>query len=242
MRPALKNNIQIFLDCARLDDIRAFGKMKCIRGFTTNPTLMRHAGVRNYRKFVSCAVRVAGKRPICFEVISDRFSAMFEEAKVLSAYSPSVYVKIPVSDSRGRSSAKLVKKLSKAGIPLNVTAIMTLRQLKRMIRAVRGGGPVILSVFAGRIADTGIDPVPVVSRAVRLAARYRNIRLLWASPREVLNVLQAAKAGCHIITLTPELLKKINLFGRNLTQYSIETVKMFLNDARASGLRLTGGR
>jgi transaldolase len=227
--------IKIFADGADLADITALAGDPRIAGFTTNPTLMRKAGVEDYPAFIKELVATITDRPISFEVTSDDFAEMERQARALHEFGDNVVVKIPVTDTAGTSSAPLMRRLAGAGVSINATALMTLDQVRDTAEALAGGPPAVISVFAGRIADAGIDPVPIMTEAVALLDPHPDLELLWASPREVLNVLQADQVGCDIITLTPDLLAKLRLFGRDLAQFSLETVKMFRDDAVASG-------
>lgn len=209
-----------------------------IRGFTTNPTLMRKAGICDYAQFAREIVSAIPDRPISFEVIGDEFPEMERQAKEIAGWGPNVYVKIPITNTRGESSCLLVERLCRAGIKVNVTALLTLPQIRAVRDALKGGPPACISVFAGRIADTGRDPVPVMLEAVEMLRDQRQIELIWASPRELLNVFQADAVGCHIITATSEILNKLCLVGKDLDAHSLDTVKMFYQDALASGFSL----
>jgi transaldolase len=237
-----QGRIKVFADGASLPALRELARNPRISGFTTNPTLMRQAGIDDYRSFAEHAVREVGDKPISFEVFADEFPEMDRQARTLARFGGSVYVKIPITNTRRESSLELVRKLSQDGIKINVTALCTLDQVKASSQALRGGAPAVISVFAGRIADTGRDPVPLMRAAADLCERAADgvspIELLWASPRELLNVMQAEEAGCHIITITPDLLKKLDLVGKDLSEYSLETVKMFHRDAAAAGYQL----
>ncbi|HXF54889.1 MAG TPA: transaldolase [Hyphomicrobiaceae bacterium] len=226
--------IRIFADGANLNDVRAMAADPRISGFTTNPTLMRAAGVADYRAFARSVLGIVGDRPVSFEVLADDFPTMEAEAREIASWGRNVYVKVPVTDTRGTSAAPLVARLSRSGIKLNVTAVMTLDQVGEMCAALAEAVPAIISVFAGRIADTGRDPVPHMLEALRLMRSRPRAELLWASPRELLNVFQADATGCHIITVTPELLRKLELVGKDLGVYSRETVAMFHRDAVAA--------
>lgn len=228
--------IKIFADGADLASIEKLSALPVIKGFTTNPTLMRKAGVTDYVKFAQDVLALVPTMPVSFEVIADEFIEMRRQAERLAALGSNVYVKIPITNTQDRSSLPLITSLNKDGIKVNVTAITTYDQVKKSAYALRWGTPAYISVFAGRIADTGIDPLTTMKWAVDLSSA--NNEIIWASPREVLNVFQAEAIGCHIITVTPDILKKLDLAGKNLSQYSLETVKMFYNDAVASGLTL----
>jgi transaldolase len=230
--------IKVFMDGAELNAIRTMAANPRILGFTTNPTLMRKADITDYAAFAQEAIRIVGDRSISFEVFSDDFAAMEREARVIAGWGGNTYVKIPVTNTRGESSVPLIRKLAREKIRLNVTAILTLNQVSAVADALEPQIPSIVSVFAGRIADTGIDPVPLMTEAIALLKDCPAAELLWASPRELLNVFQADACGCRIITATPDLLAKLSLVGKDLTEYSLETVRMFFNDGKAAGYRL----
>jgi transaldolase len=209
-----------------------------IRGFTTNPTLMRNAGVTDYETFAREVISAIPDRPISFEVLADECAEMERQARKISGWGPNVYVKIPVTNTKGQSTADLVKHLAQSGLKLNVTALFSLDQIREMSAALADGPPAGISVFAGRIADTGVDPVPLMSEALKIMKPYPHLELIWASPREVLNIFQADAIGCPIITVTTEILKKLSVLGKDLCEYSLDTVKMFHQDAVKSGLFL----
>ena len=209
-----------------------------IDGFTTNPTLMRKAGITDYVAFAKDILKEIPDKPISFEVFADEFGEMERQALEIADWGRNVYVKIPVMNTKRKTSYDLVRKLSQAGVQLNITAIMTLEQVRKVAEAVQGGSSSFVSVFAGRVADTGVDPIPMMQESLELLKTAPNAELLWASPREVLNVYQAEAIGCHIITATNDILKKLELNGKNLDVYSQETVQMFFNDAQAAGFQL----
>ena len=209
-----------------------------IDGFTTNPTLMRKAGITDYVAFAKDILKEIPDKPISFEVFADEFGEMERQAVEIADWGRNVYVKIPVMNTKRKTSYDLVRKLSQAGVQLNITAIMTLEQVRKVAEAVQGSSSSFVSVFAGRVADTGVDPIPMMQEALELLKTAPNAELLWASPREVLNVYQAETIGCHIITATNDILKKLELNGKNLNDYSQETVQMFFNDAQAAGFHL----
>jgi len=209
-----------------------------IKGFTTNPTLMRAAGVKDYETFAHEILEVVTDKPISFEVFADEFAEMERQAHKIAAWADNVYVKIPVTNTRRESSVGLIRRLAHSGVKVNVTAILTLQQVCDAVTALSGGAPSVVSVFAGRIADTGLDPVPIMAEAVKIVSLYKSIELLWASPRELLNIFQANDIGCHIITATDSVLSKLKVVGKELDEYSLETVKMFYNDAAHSGYQL----
>lgn len=228
-----------FVDTADLAALRAHAARPDIHGATTNPSLARRAGVVDYPSFCRDAAALFHPRPVSVEVVADEFVEMGRQARWLAALGENVVVKVPVTDTRGRPTVDVVQGLARDGVRVNVTALFTVAQAVAASTAAAGGAPVILSVFAGRIADTGVDPVPHVRAIVEAAAAIDpRIEVLWASPREVLNVVHAEQAGCHVITLPPELLAKIEHFGRDLGEYSLETVRMLMGDALASGYQL----
>ena len=224
--------IKIFADGADLPGLISLAREPWIKGFTTNPTLMARAGVADYHAFANAVLAAVSDRPISFEVFSDDFFEMERQAREIASWGKNVYVKIPVTNTCGQSSAALVRTLSHDGVQINVTAIMTLDQVDEIAGAVAGGAPSCISVFAGRIADTGRDPVPHMTKALELIERAPDAELVWASPRELLNIFQADRIGCHIITVTADILQKIPLIGRDLEAFSLDTVKMFYNDGR----------
>jgi transaldolase len=229
---------RIFADGADRDAILALAADPLVRGFTTNPTLMRKAGIRDYEAFGRQVSAAVPDRPFSFEVFSDDFDEMETQALRIAAWGPNVYVKIPVTNTRGHSSASLVDRLSRTGVKVNVTAIMTLDQVDVMIPCLKHGAPSYISIFAGRIADAGCDPLPTMCAALTRIRAYPQIELIWASPREVFNVIQADSLGCHIVTVSYDLLKKLPRIGSDLGEYSLETVRMFYDDARAAGYTL----
>jgi transaldolase len=230
--------VAIFADGAEKAGMLEMYAKPYIKGFTTNPTLMRKAGVADYESFARDILQAIPDRPISFEVFADEFTEMARQARKIATWGRNIRVKIPITNTRRESSVPLCERLTQEGIPLNVTAIFTLEQVQAVVDVVKGGAPTYVSVFAGRVADTGADPVPVMAEAVRRLAVAPNIELIWASPREVLNVFQADAIGCHIITVTNDILKKLSLVGRDLGDYSLETVKMFYDDGRAAGFAL----
>jgi transaldolase len=230
--------IKLFADGADRDHIVRLRTNPLIRGFTTNPTLMRAAGVKDYESFAHEVLEVVKDRPVSFEVFADEFGEMERQAHKIANWANNVYVKIPITNTRRESSVDLVKRLSCAGVKLNVTALLTLDQVRSAKAALCTKTPAVISVFAGRIADTGRDPVPMMAEAVNMLRDRPNIELLWASPRELLNIFQADEVGVHIITATEGVLSKLNNVGKDLDTYSLETVQMFYNDAARSNYRL----
>lgn len=230
--------VKVFADGADLDAILALAADRRISGFTTNPTLMWKAGLTDYEQFAQRLLERITEHPISFEVFADELDEMRRQARKISRWGENVYVKIPVSTTCGESMAPLVRELSEDGVKVNVTALFTTAQVELITEAVRDGAPSFISVFAGRIADAGVDPVPIMARAVDIMIDAPRSELIWASPRELLNIVQAENVGCHIITITHDLLKKIDLLGKDLLQFSLETVQMFHRDASAAGFRL----
>ncbi|MBM3756223.1 MAG: transaldolase [Acidobacteria bacterium] len=231
-------SVKIFADGAEKASMLKLYADPRIQGFTTNPTLMRKAGISDYEGFARDILAAIPDRPISFEVFADEFDEMERQAERIAAWGSNVYVKIPVTNTRGESAGPLVKRLAARGVKQNVTAILTLDQVREVVDALAGGPAANVSVFAGRIADTGVDPLPVMKEALRIMAPHPQLELIWASPRELLNIAQASEIGCHIITVTPDILNKLALIGKDLARYSLETVKMFRNDAVASGFGL----
>jgi transaldolase len=230
-----KLKVKLFADGADLGGIKEMAANPLIAGFTTNPTLMKKAGVADYKVFAHQVLGVVGGRPISFEVFADDFAEMEKQALEIASWGKNVNVKVPVTNTRGEFCGPLVERLSRAGVQLNVTAVMTLDQVKRVTDKLAAETPAIVSVFAGRIADTGRDPVPLMAEAVKILKSRPKAELIWASPRELLNVFQADAVGCHIITATNDILKKLSLVGKDLDAYSLETVEMFYKDASAAG-------
>jgi transaldolase len=230
--------VKIFADGADAEAIAGLAARPYVAGFTTNPTLMRKAGVSDYRSFAREVLATVGGRPVSFEVIADEFGEMERQAREIGSWAENVYVKVPVTDTRGAPALDLIRRLSAGGIRLNVTALLTLDQVRDVSAALHPGVPSCISLFAGRLADTGRDPVPAVCRAVELLKGRTGQELVWASPREVLNLFQADAAGCHIITLTRDLIEKLPLVGTDPTALSLETVRMFHRDATAAGYEL----
>ena len=229
---------RIFADGADLDGIRALAANPRIAGFTTNPTLMWKAGLTDYAEFAQRLLERITKHPISFEVFADDADEMRRQAHLIASWGENVYVKIPVTTTTGESMAPLVRELSETGVKVNVTALFTTAQVELITAALKDGAPSYISVFAGRIADAGIDPVPIMARSVEIMTEAPRAELIWASPREILNLVQADQVGCHIITITHDLLKKLDCLGKGLEQYSLETVQMFHGDAVAAGFTL----
>ena len=230
--------VKVFADGADIASMIELYRQPYIKGFTTNPTLMRKAGVTDYERFAHEILRQISDRPISFEVFADDEIEMERQARKIARWASNVYVKIPVTNTRQQPMYNLIRRLSADGIQVNATALLAIEQVGHVAKALRGGAPSYISVFAGRVADTGRDPVPVMKSALELMAPEPNCQLVWASPRELLNIFQADEIGCHIITVTSDVLKKIPLIGKDLHDYSLETVQMFHNDAAHSGYKL----
>ena|SRR6185295_7821282 len=230
--------VKLFADGADLTGIREMAANPMIKGFTTNPTLMRKAGVADYKSFALQVLGVVKDLPISFEVFDDDFAEMEKQALEIASWGKNVNVKIPVTNTRGEFCGPLAERLSRGGVQLNVTAVMTVDQVKRVADRLSPDTPAIVSVFAGRIADTGRDPVPIMAESVKVLKSRPKAELIWASPRELLNIFQADAIGCHIITATNDILKKLSLVGKDLDRYSLETVEMFYKDAKAAGYRI----
>jgi transaldolase len=230
--------VKLFADGADLAGIQEMAADPMIKGFTTNPTLMRKAGIADYKSFALQVLGVIKDRPISFEVFDDDFAEMEKQALEIASWGKNVNVKIPVTNTRGEFCGPLVERLSRAGVQLNITAVMTIEQVRRVTEKLAADTPAIVSVFAGRIADTGRDPMPIMAQAVKTLKSKPRAELIWASPRELLNIFQADEIGCHIITATNDILKKLSLVGKDLDRYSLETVEMFYKDAKAAGFSI----
>jgi transaldolase len=230
--------VKIFADGAEKAGMLEMYAKPYIKGFTTNPTLMHKVGLTDYRAFARDIVAAIPDRPISFEVFSDEYQDMERQAREIATWGDNVYVKIPVTNTRREPAYDLVRRLANEGVKLNITAIMTIEQVRNVVDAVKDGAPSCVSVFAGRIADTGRDPVPIMSECVSILKAAPQAELIWASPRELLNIIQADAIGCHIITVTNDILKKLPLIGKDLGDYSLDTVKMFYDDGRKAGFTL----
>ena len=233
--------IKIFADGADIKGMKALAANPMVKGFTTNPTLMRKAGITDYVAFAHEVLAAIPKHPVSFEVFADEFPEMEAQALEIASWSKNVYVKIPVTNSKSASAMPLVQRLSKRGVQLNVTAVFTLEQVEAITAALDAGTPAVISVFAGRIADTGVDPMPLMAEAKKIMRAKPRAELLWASPRELLNIYHADSVGCDIITVSHDVLAKLDLVGKDLDEYSLETVKMFCKDASAAGYCIPPG-
>jgi transaldolase len=231
-------SIKIFADGADRESFAKLCANPLIKGFTTNPTLMRKAGVQDYETFARAVLEIVRDRPISFEVFSDDFDEMEAQALQISSWAENVYVKVPVTNTRGEPAAGVVRRLADQGVKVNVTALTTPAQVSEVLQWVAGGPPCYISVFAGRIADSGRDPLPLMAESLDHASAHPNVELIWASPRELLNIVQADSIGCHIITITHDLLEKIGSLGRDLDEFSLATVKMFFEDGKGAGYSL----
>ena len=230
--------IKIFCDSADLKIIRKFNNNSLVSGFTTNPSLMRKAGAKNYKNYSLKLLRVCKKKPISLEVFADTFDQMLRQAIIINSWGKNVYVKIPVVNSKGNFSGKVIKKLNNKGIKLNITAVYSVKQVKKIMRNINKKSKVIISIFAGRMADSGKDPVPIIKKSVLLTKKRKNVKILWASTREAYNYMQAKSCGCSIITMPPSIIEKISKFGKSLNQLSLDTVKKFLTDSKKSNFKI----
>ncbi len=238
MKSLSELTVKLFADGADVASMLELYRNPLIKGFTTNPTLMRKAGVPEFEAFARAVLETIRDRPICFEVFSDEFDEMERQAIKIARWGENVYVKVPITNTRQESSLPLVRRLAQSGVKVNVTAIMTLEQVCGAREALAGGPPAFVSLFAGRVADTGRDPVPMMAQAVGLLGQHPTTELIWSSPREILNIFQADSVGCHVITVTIDLLQKLHLVGKDLTEFSLDTVRMFRNDALKAGYTL----
>ena len=227
-------NIKIFCDIAELNQIKKFNKKKIVKGFTTNPSLMRKAGAKDYKKYSKKILKICPNKPVSLEVFADDYLNMQKQALKINAWGKNIYVKIPVTNSKGIFMGKIIKKLNNQNIKLNITAVYTAKQTQKILKTVNKKTKVIISIFAGRAADTGKDPVPEFKKSIALSKKYKNVEILWASVREPYNYIQAKKLGCHIVTIPPAIIEKIEKFGKSFDQLTKETVKAFLIDSKKS--------
>ena len=228
-------NIKVFCDIADLHLIKKFNKKKIVKGFTTNPSLMRKAGAKDYKSYSKKILKICKNKPVSLEVFSDDIIAMIGQGMKISTWGKNVYVKVPVVNSKNQFTGRVIKELNANNIKLNITAVYTANQTQKILKFINKKTKVIISIFAGRAGDTGKDPVPEFEKSIKLTKKYKNVEILWASVREPYNLIQAEKCNCHIITVPPSILKKLELFNKNLNSYSIETVKSFYEDAKMSG-------
>jgi len=229
---------KIFCDIADFNQIKKFNKVKIVKGFTTNPSLMRKAGAKDYKSYSKQILKVCRNKPISFEVFADDNKAMIDQGVKISKWGKNVYVKVPVVNSKNKFSGKVIKDLSKRNIKLNITAVYTAKQTARILKVISKKSKVIISIFAGRAGDTGKDPVPEIAKSIKLAKSFKNVEILWASVREPYNYTQAKQLGCHIITIPPVIIEKIENFGKSFNQLTIETVKAFLIDSKKSKFKI----
>ena len=227
-------SLKIFCDIADLKLIKKFNKKKIVKGFTTNPTLMRKAGAIDYKLYSKKIISACKKKPISFEVFADDDESMIEQGKEISSWSKNVYVKVPVVNSKNQFTGKVIKRLNKENIKLNITAVYSAEQTKRVLKNINKKTKVIISIFAGRAADSGKDPVPEILNSIKLANKFKNVEILWASVREPYNYIQAKQLGCHIITVPPTIIEKIENFGKKFSDLTLDTVKGFLTDSKKS--------
>ena len=231
-------NTKIFCDIADLPAIKKFNKKHIVKGFTTNPSLMRKAGAKDYKLYSKQILKVCKNKPISFEVFADDQKSMIEQGKEINSWGKNVFVKVPVVNSKNKFSGKVIKELNSKNIKLNITAVYTAKQTSKILKIINKKTKVIISIFAGRAGDTGKDPIPEFIKSIKLARKFKNVEILWASVREPYNFLQAKQLGCHIITIPPTLIKKIEKFGKSFNQLTVETVKGFLIDSKKSNFKL----
>ena len=229
---------KIFCDSADYNTIKFFNKKSIVDGFTTNPSLMRLSGAKNYKNYSLKILKICKKKPISFEVFGDNYQSMMDQAVKINRWGKNVYVKVPVVNSKSQFTGKVIKELNRNNIKLNITAVYTAQQTKKILKVINKKTNVIISIFAGRAADTGKDPIPEFKKSILLAKKFKNVEILWASVREPYNYLQSKQVGCHIITVPPSLIEKIEKYGKTFNQLTIETVKAFLNDSKKSKFRI----
>ena len=231
-------NTKIFCDIADISSIKKFNKKQIVKGFTTNPSLMRKAGAKNYKSYSKQILKICKNKPISFEVFADDQKSMIKQGTEINTWGKNVYVKVPVVNSKNKFSGKVIKELNSKNIKLNITAVYTAKQTSKILKVINKKTNVIISIFAGRAGDTGKDPIPEFFKSIKLAKKFKNVEILWASVREPYNFLQAKQLGCHIITIPPTLIEKIEKFGKSFNQLTVETVKAFLIDSKKSNFKL----
>ena len=231
-------NTKIFCDIAELDQIKKFNKKKIVKGFTTNPSLMRQAGAKDYKSYSKQILKICRNKPISFEVFADDEKSMIKQGKKINTWGKNVYVKVPVVNSKNSFTGKVIKELNNNNIKLNVTAVYSAKQTEKILKVINKNTRVIISIFAGRAADTGKDPIPELVKSIKLAKKFKNVEILWASVREPYNYLQAKQIGCHIITIPPTIIEKIKKFGKSFNQLTRETVKNFLSDSKKAKFKI----
>ena len=229
---------KIFCDIAELDKIKKFNKKKIVKGFTTNPSLMRKAGAKDYKSYSKKILKICNKKPVSLEVFADDYSNMKKQAVKINGWGKNVYVKVPVMNSKGFFMGKIIKELNRENIKINITAVYSSKQTKRILKLINKKTKVIISIFAGRAADTGKDPIPEFKKSIFLAKKFKNVEILWASVREPYNYLQAKRLKCHIITVPPSIIEKIEKFGKTFNKLTKETVKAFLVDSKKSKFKI----
>ena len=230
--------IQIYCDSADLQTIKKLNKSSLVKGFTTNPSLMKSAGAKDYKEYSSKLLRICRKKPISLEVFGDTSDQMLKQAKIINSWARNVYVKIPVVNSKGLYSGKVINILSNQGIKLNITAVYTVEQVKKIIKSINKNSKTIISIFSGRMSDVGKDPVPIIKESVRLTKRLKNVSILWASTREAYNYLQAKQSGCQLITMPSTIIEKVSKFGKTYQELTLDTVKKFLRDSKDSNFKI----
>ena len=231
-------NIKIFCDIAELDLIKIFNRKKIVKGFTTNPSLMRKAGAKNYKNYSKKILKICNKKPVSLEVFGDRYEEIKKQALQINTWGKNVYVKVPVLNSKGLFMGKIIKELNNRNIKLNITAIYSAKQTEKILKLINKKTKVIISIFAGRAGDTGKDPIPEFKKSILMAKKFKNVEILWASVREPYNYTQAKQLGCHIITIPPTTIEKIENFGKSFKQLTIETVKNFLEDSKKAKFKI----
>ncbi len=233
-----KNKTKIFCDIAELKEIKKFDKKKIVKGFTTNPSLMKKAGAKNYKVYSKQILKICPKKPVSLEVFADDYHNMMSQALEINTWGKNVYVKIPVTNSRGVFTGKIIKELNNRNIKLNITAVYNFKQTRKILGLINKKSKVIISIFAGRAGDTGKDPIPEIEKSISAAKKFKNVEILWASVREPYNYIQAKQLGCHIITIPPQIIEKISKFGKSFEQLTRETVKAFYKDAKSAGFKI----
>ena len=233
-----KIKIKIFADGANEEQMIKYNKLSYVKGLTTNPSLMKKEGIKDYTIFAKKILKKIKKKPISFEVFSDNLNEMYIQAKTISSWGSNVYVKIPITNTKNKSCNSIIKKLSDENIKLNITALFTLNQIKSLKKVLNPKSDNIISIFAGRIADTGRNPSSIIKKSIKLFSKFKKTEILWASTREFFNIIEADNLGCHIITVPPDILKKTKLIDYNLDKYSLETIKDFYNDAQKAGYKI----
>ena len=231
-------NTKIYCDIADLNFIKKFSKKKIVKGFTTNPSLMRKAGAKDYKSYCKKIIKVSKKKPVSFEVFGDDYLSMKEQALKINSLGKNIFVKVPIVNSKGAFSTKIIKELNRRKIKLNITAVYNAKQVRKILKSIDKKTKVIISLFVGRAADAGKDPIPELKKSISMSKKFKNVEILWASVREPYNFFQAKQLGCHIITIPPSIIEKIENFGKTFDQLTIETVKAFLNDSKKSKFKI----